>query len=64
MPDLFTELLETVVSYDDGISASQMVCIPALSYLHKMADAVTIDRCIKKMRAERKAMSKAPPKEG
>jgi len=50
--DLFTELLETVLNYD-GIAASQMVVIPALYHLRKMADDETIDRCLKKLAAER-----------
>lgn len=53
MPDLFNELLETVLNYHDGITASHVVSIPALGYLHKIADHETIDRCLKKMRKER-----------
>lgn len=53
MPDLFTELLETVLNYNDGITASHLVYIPALGELSQIADPETIDRCLKRMAAER-----------
>ena len=57
--DLFTELLETVLDYDDGIAASHTVFIPALYHLRKMADDETIDRCLAKLAAERAELAKA-----
>ena len=56
MVDLFNELLETVLDYDDGIAMSHTVHIPALRHLREMADNATIDRCLKKLKNEREAL--------
>ena len=56
--DLFNELLKTTVDAieADKIAYSHFVCIPSLGYLHRMADFVTVDRCIKKLQAERREL--------
>ena len=63
--DLFNELLETVLDYDDGIAASHLVHIPAMPHLYKIADHTTIVRCLAKLKKEREAKAKADdPGEG
>jgi len=53
--DLFNELLQTVADFDDGITYSHCVHIPALNKLYAIADYETIDRCLTKLREERRA---------
>ena len=54
--DLFNELLQTVADFDDGITYSHCVHIPALGKLYDMADYETVDRCLAKLREERKEL--------
>ncbi len=58
--DLFNELLETVLNQveSDPVEVSHLVCIPALGYLRNIADDMTIDRCLKKLQAERENLRK------
>ncbi len=54
--DLFSELLQTVADFDDGITVSHLVSIPAGGYLNQIADDTTISRCLKKLQAERESL--------
>ena len=57
--DLFNELLNTVLANDESrsdITYTTMYCEPALGHLSKIADFSTVNRCLNKLREERKAL--------
>ena len=64
--DLFTELLTTVLDDEDRwrelakadpkYAMSQLVCSLALGEASRIADPVMIDRCLKKLREERRKL--------